>query len=848
MKKFMSILLCFILCFNLMPVITIAIDNNPGALEGLDIISSGDYIINQDLSVTSADSISLSGGTVTVNDGVTLTIAVGARVELRGTEFTNNGTIIIEADSEGEPPEDGRLEIWNDGGSLVNKGQLTINGGAEFVVGAELLNVGTGTVIVNGLLRLYDGAKITNSGTFTGGDNGRINLQNPSEENNDPFQITDLYFYENASDEEETTDLSGEFRYDGVSSKWIRSVDDPGPGGGDPGTQYSITLDYDDGKGSIRLNEAYEVGGEYYFNENETVHVTIEAQEGFSIEDVVIDGVSEGAIESYYFENLAANHTVSVTFSEEPIGGGSLHTITVVPSVNGDVSAEGLVDGQVEVEDGNDITFTVTPDSGYRISEVIVNGFEDDWSWNLNYIGSGNFEFPLMEVRSDMTIEFIFSGPDLVILAESNFVILEEETESDFDIQSSLANQFGSYGYALSEEDFDIMNEFIDEIDSTGYGTFTFKVSFGTEWSDEMTGYIVKAANDIIFKLDDGNGTVVIEIVSPSLDPNIDELAVPAMHTGTMEVFGYGNLVAAPMTDMEMDDGKFILPFYRGQLHIFNFMPGDGNVNLYGFYVIQEDALCVRVDAKSGGSEQKTNQWDFNRYTNLTNGNDTSYVFFGNDEFVLSIPPEDIGAAVDLEIEIGEFTGYIVEENEDGTYSVNFLSDFYDNITVNLTINGTEDRQLNIRRVGVDIGAYMWEEDIPPPNAVSHGTQNGTRIDFSGEDKYKIYGTYCIPDNGDEAPYGLYVIYTWANGSKTTAIITDPCNDPDPMAEDFFSEGVFHYDNHADTCDYLLYSGQNKAQAPVKINVTVLKGDPAESGSFEGIFFGSGAGVEWTKD
>ncbi|MGI6622064.1 MAG: hypothetical protein ACOX4T_02760 [Acetivibrionales bacterium] len=48
--------------------------------------------------------------------------------------------------------------------------------------------------------------------------------------------------------------------------------------------------------------------------------------------------------------------------------------------------------------------------------------------------------------------------------------------------------------------------------------------------------------------------------------------------------------------------------------------------------------------------------------------------------------------------------------------------------------------------------------------------------------------------------------------------------------------------------DYLLYSGESKAQAPVKINVTVLKGDPAASGSFSGVFFGSGAGVEWVKE
>jgi hypothetical protein len=41
---------------------------------------------------------------------------------------------------------------------------------------------------------------------------------------------------------------------------------------------------------------------------------------------------------------------------------------------------------------------------------------------------------------------------------------------------------------------------------------------------------------------------------------------------------------------------------------------------------------------------------------------------------------------------------------------------------------------------------------------------------------------------------------------------------------------------------------ESKAQAPVKINVTVLKGDPAASGSFSGVFFGSGAGVEWVKE
>ena len=563
---------------------------------------------------------------------------------------------------------------------------------------------------------------------------------------------------------------------------------------------------------------------------------------GYRIKEIRDNGENRGADNTYQLNHIREDHTIEVIF--EHLGDGSIHKITVQEPVNGSVTATGMVDWQVEVKDGYDVTFTVTPDPGYRISTVMVtqDDFIDDWSWNLAYIGNGDFEFPLFEVRGDMDIEFVFEAEDLESLLENNFVVLEEETESYSDIAEALIKQFSGYGYAVSADDIEIIGVDKGEINTKGYGEFTFAVTS----ADESTGYIVKSPSDIIFKLDDGSGTPFIEVVRPS--DGIDELPVPAMSNGTMDVFGYGNLIAAPMTDLETDEnGKIKLPFYCAQFHIFNFMPpGEGDVNLYGFYVIQDDALCVRVSAKSGDTEQKTNQWDFNRYTNLKKGNDTSYVFFGNDEFILSTPPPGIGDVTSLEVETGDFGGYTIEANGDG-YSVNFLSDFYDDITVDLKINGL-DRQIRIRRVGVDIVAYEWEEEASEFATVSHGTQSSTIIDFSGNDKYKIYATYCIPENGDQAPYGLYVVYTWADGSKTTDIITEPCSTPAPMAYDIFSDGVFHYANHADSCDYLLYSGESKAQAPVKINVTVLKGDPAASGSFSGVFFGSGAGVEWVKE
>ena len=439
-------------------------------------------------------------------------------------------------------------------------------------------------------MRLHGGAEIENtgSGMIIGIDDGKIDLFDPPDEVNPPFEITGLSFYEDAEAEEAIEELSGLFRYDHDSKRWVRHNEEPGGGDPPPGDmQYSITLNYDEEQGRIILNGAFETSGVYHFNENDNVHMTIEASPGYQIEDVVIDGESQDPIDSYSFENLDDDHTVEVTFIAEPPGDGSIqHTITVHEPVNGFVTADGLSDGIVEVEDGYDVTFTVTPDPGYRISTVMVtqDDFIDDWSWNLAYIGNGHFNSRCLRF-GNMDIEFVFEAEDLESLLENNFVVLEEETESYSDIAEALIKQFGGYGYAISEGNITITDDDKEDIDNDDYGTFTFTVTPEGEGSPVAgAGYIVKSPTDIIFKLDDGNESV-IKVVRPSEDPDIDELAVPAMSSGTMEVFGYGNLVAAPMTDLERDEnGRIKLPFNCAQFHIFNFMPpGDGNVNLYGF-------------------------------------------------------------------------------------------------------------------------------------------------------------------------------------------------------------------------------------------------------------------------
>ncbi len=121
---------------------------------------------------------------------------------------------------------------------------------------------------------------------------------------------------------------------------------------------------------------------------DETFTITPDA--GYHVADVLVDGVSQGNIDTYTFTNVTADHTISVTFEKDIIN----HTITSSAGPNGSISPN----GSVTVEEGNDEIFTITPDAGYHIADVLVDGVS---------VGSvDNFTFT--NVSGDHTIEALF--------------------------------------------------------------------------------------------------------------------------------------------------------------------------------------------------------------------------------------------------------------------------------------------------------------------------------------------------------------------------------------------------------------------------------------------------------
>src|SRR5439155_11470343 len=97
-------------------------------------------------------------------------------------------------------------------------------------------------------------------------------------------------------------------------------------------------------------------------NAGDNITYTITPNSGFNIQDVTVDGVSQGAIASYTFSNVHANHTIDATFS------AIQYTLTVNTSGNGTVTKS---PNQPSYNSGSTVQLTANPDPGWHL---------DSWS------------------------------------------------------------------------------------------------------------------------------------------------------------------------------------------------------------------------------------------------------------------------------------------------------------------------------------------------------------------------------------------------------------------------------------------------------------------------------------
>ena len=217
-------------------------------------------------------------------------------------------------------------------------------------------------------------------------------------------------------------------------------------------TTYTITASAGAGgsispSGSVTVTEGADQG------------FTITADNDYHIVDVVVDSVSQGAISTYNFPNVVANHAIEATFEADAV----TYTITASAGAGGSISPS----GSVTVTEGADQGFTITADNDYHIVDVVVD--------SVSQGAISTYNFPNVVANHAIEATFAEDAPVPVALFDDDFessslgseyvdsrLVVISTTESNSPTRSV---RLQGTGYGTGDDD----GYLILQISTTGY-------------------------------------------------------------------------------------------------------------------------------------------------------------------------------------------------------------------------------------------------------------------------------------------------------------------------------------------------------------------------------------------
>ncbi len=191
-----------------------------------------------------------------------------------------------------------------------------------------------------------------------------------------------------------------------------------------PATTYTITA-------TAGANGSISPSGPVKVPDGASQSFTIAPASGYHVADVVVDGHSAGAVTTYTFSNVTADHAITAIFAVNPV---TTYTITAsVTDGNGTITPSGTV----IVNQGADKSFTIKPYTGYSVSTVIVDGIF------VGAVASYKFE----NVTADHTISASFAQTAFTIST-----IVEGNGSIEPEIQQVGYNERASFSIAAAEK------------------------------------------------------------------------------------------------------------------------------------------------------------------------------------------------------------------------------------------------------------------------------------------------------------------------------------------------------------------------------------------------------------
>lgn len=132
----------------------------------------------------------------------------------------------------------------------------------------------------------------------------------------------------------------------------------------------------------------------------------ISPETGYKIKKILVDGVeivitaAEGASQSYDFDDIQKDHTISAEFEQR------MFKITVICGGNGNIEPSESADYAY----GSNVTFVITPNDGYVIKDVLIDGVS-------NAKAKENAKYTFSNIRSNHEIEVSFEVVTFTIVS-----------------------------------------------------------------------------------------------------------------------------------------------------------------------------------------------------------------------------------------------------------------------------------------------------------------------------------------------------------------------------------------------------------------------------------------------
>ncbi|MDD1718699.1 MAG: SBBP repeat-containing protein, partial [Methanoregulaceae archaeon] len=268
---------------------------------------------------------------------------------------------------------------------------------------------------------------------------------------------------------------------------------------------------------------------------SQTFNITPDS--GFQIASVVVDGAFVGSEPAFTFTNVQTNHTIAATFSTAP---PTQFTIVATAGAHGAISPS----GSVVVAKGASQTFNITPDSGFQITNVLVDG---------EFVGSGS-SYTFTNVQANHTISATFStapptefvitataGPNGAI-SPSGSVVVAKGASQTFNITPASGYQ--------------VANVLVDGVFIGNVTTYTFtdvqadhtiSATFSTAPPTEFTIVATAGANGAISP----PGSVVVTRgadqtfnITPASGYQVENVVVDGSFFGSLTTYTFPNVQA----------------------------------------------------------------------------------------------------------------------------------------------------------------------------------------------------------------------------------------------------------------------------------------------------------------